>query len=551
MKTTVFAGALALLVGASGSVRADDDLRSLSVPWSDKNATTIGSGLDVDLIDQQRFTCLKVGDSDLKWLDGLGAVQTTSTIELVSDYKSLANTLNLEVDYKSKADVGIAALKAGGSVNLNMKYESFAKNEGRTLALVIKAQSNFGRKGLTQYTLDKPFDDLVKAGDFKTFRARCGTHTVVAQRNQAMVAAVLQLSDISQESRQALESTYTSSFSGGGTISGLAMSASTEMQAKWKSLVQAAYRLGTMQITFETKGGAGISDSFRLAVSADPTKIDTILGALNSIGPSFTQQTSAPVAYLLVSNTVFGVQNKVSDISKLDALNGYYLQLARVDAALARIDGYQTTFPALSTVYATSPGLLKLRAYRSQLVTAVENCVLRDDCSFTPPKELGVLFAEDIVTSSALKLQCLYKRFDSTDGKVRLNVLNNAAVVLRGKARLTSFVSLPTALLTRLGPESVPPRQMVTAWQAFAMSEPDANGLVDVIAQIDNQTFNPTVDIGTGSVNITNEADLTRLRADMLGSIYTVNMQLQNGLFIQNAVGPAYGGDCPFKMVAQ
>lgn len=55
------------------SAQAADDYRSLSVPWSNNNPTTIGSGLDVDLVNQQRFTCLTVGDSNIQWLDGAGA----------------------------------------------------------------------------------------------------------------------------------------------------------------------------------------------------------------------------------------------------------------------------------------------------------------------------------------------------------------------------------------------------------------------------------------------------------------------------------------------
>ena len=162
--------AVGVLLNFFGAAFASDDYRSLSVPWSDNNATTIGSGLDVDLINQQRFTCLSFKDDDVKWLDGAGAVKTTATIELVSDYQSLAKTLDLEVDYKSKADVGIAALKAGGSVDLNLKYATFAKDESRTLAIVVKALSNYGRRGLVKYTLDDRFAKLIREGKFDQFR---------------------------------------------------------------------------------------------------------------------------------------------------------------------------------------------------------------------------------------------------------------------------------------------------------------------------------------------------------------------------------------------
>lgn len=88
---------------------------------------------------------------------------------------------------------------------------------------------------------------------------------------------------------------------------------------------------------------------------------------------------------------------------------------------------------------------------------------------------------------------------------------------------------------------------MVTSWQSLALSEADADGAVRILGQIDNQTFNPDVTISAGAVSIANEQTLSGVLADMLGSIYAINMQGQNGLFVQNAVGPPYGGDCPFK----
>ncbi|MDR6384009.1 hypothetical protein [Paraburkholderia caribensis] len=529
------------------NVFAAADYRTLSVPWSDNNPTTIGSGLDVDLINQQRFTCLTYGDADVKWLDGAGAIHTNVTVELVSDYRSLAKTLNLEVDYKSKADVSIAALKAGGHVDLNVKYQTFAKDEARTLAIVVKAFSDYGRRGLVKYVLDQKYASLIDAGKFDEFREKCGTHTVVAQHNEAMVAVVILLSDISAESKKTIETTYNSGFGAKGPIGGAEISGDTQLQTNWKNIIETARRLGNMQITFESRGGNGVSDALRLAVSSDPTKIDTILSSLAAVGASFTQINSVPVEYLLVSNSVFGLKSSLSDPSKLETLNGYYLQLARIDYALSRIDAYKTDFPAIAAEYATSPEVLKLRSYRTELVAAIETCVTQDVCGYIPPKDLGVFFAEDIVIPDSVSLNCSYKRFDSKDGKVKINVLDNAAVIVRGKARLTNFMSLPTAILNRVGPDSTPPRTMITSWQTLRLSDATPNGTVRFIGQVDNQTFDADVEVGLGAVTVNNEQALSKILQDILGSIYLINIQGQNGFFVQNAIGPPFGGNCPFK----
>lgn len=157
------------------------------------------------------------------------------------------------------------------------------------------------------------------------------------------------------------------------------------------------------------------------------------------------------------------------------------------------------------------------------------------------------MFAEDIISDSSVELSCSYTRFNSADGGVALNVLNNAAVVVRGKARLTEFVSLPTAFISRLGPSS-PPRAMVTHWQSLSMSTPpDSDGDVRLIGQIDNQIFKPDVEVGAGGVVIKNEDEISSIVAAMLGSIYAIDMQGKNGFFVQNAVGPPFGGKCPVR----
>ncbi len=543
LKTRV---ALALAICGTSAFGADD-LRSLSVPYKTDSAITIGSGLDIDLVNQQRDSCLEFGDSDIKWLDTDGAIATTASMELVSDYKSLARTLNLEVDYKSKADVGIAKLKAGGSLDLNLKYEDFAKDETRSVAIVVKAFSDYGRRGLRSYPLKKEFRDLVEQGKSEMFRQRCGTHIVVAEHRNAMVAVVITLTEVTASSKRAFEGMYKKHFEVAGPIKVATVKASSDFTTKWKSLVEAASRLGRLDVKFESRGGAGIPDATKLAITGDPTKVDQILAALGTVGDSFTREKAAPVEYLLLANTALGAKIKVADASKLDALNGYYLQLAKLDFAIKRVGDYKQTFPQVYEAHYTKP-LLALRQQRNQLVAAIEACVVSDQCSYQMPADLALLFVEDIVSPESVALDCSYKRFDSGDGQVKVNVLTNAAVVLRAKARLTDYVALPVALLSRFGPEAEgEPVKMATTFQAFAMSAPAADGSVRILAQIDNQIFKPEVTTSAGTVVINNLDALQGRHQRLLSSVYAIEMQAKNGMFIRNTVGPPFGGGCPVQ----
>jgi hypothetical protein len=549
MRTLFLGAALALgLVSSSAVAQGQPTLSAVSIPWSNTNAISVGTGIDVDLIDQQRGTCLAQTAADVGWMDNAGAAHTLSSMELVSTYQALTKTLSLEVDYKSKADLDIGALKAGGSLNLNLKYDTFAKDESRTLAIVLKAWSDYGRKGLSKYSLDTVSEKLVTDGSYEEFRARCGTHTVVAQHNEAMLAVVIQMSDLSAAAKQTLETSYSRNFNASGAIDAAKLSGSSELQANWKTFMETASKLSKVTVTFESKGGAGIPDALKVAVGPDATRIDAILSALQSVGPSFSQSTSAPTKYLLVSNTVFGVKSKVVDASKLDTLNSYYLQLAKVDYALSRIDAYSNNYPALVPVYQTDPKVLSVRAYRKQLLAAIEGCALRDECDYQPPKTLGLLFVEDILIGTDVQLRCLYTTYGTPDGKIRLNVLRNAAVVLTGNARLTSHVGLNTAILSRLGPISNPARPIVTKWQSISLKEDAKTDTARIIAQIDNQIFSPDVTVDVGGVRISNEDQQRSVLQDMLHSVYAVDIQADNGMVVKNTVGPPYGEKCPFTI---
>lgn len=524
------------------------DTGTLAVPYSATSPTTIGSGIDVDLINQQRFSCLAFVESDLLWLDTNGAQQTTATIELVTSYSSLARTLNLEVDYKSKADVSVAALKGGASVSLNVKYDTFAKDESRSLALVVKAQSDYGRKGVRKYALDAASQALIDAKDYKGFRERCGTHTVVAEHRTAMVATVISLSEVSASGRQSLESMFKSSGSFSGAINVAQVSASSETAITFKRLVESASRLGNMKVTFESRGGLGIPDAVKLAITNDPTKVDVILSKLGDVGASFTKENSAVVEYVVLPNTAFGLKSTIADAEKLDRLNGYYLQLSKVDFALNRIASYDKSLPVMYTqIYVPAVG--RLRQTRTQLVTLIENCVLNDDCKFVAPPSIDVLYLEDVIQPDSFELSCFYDRFDSTSGNVKVNVLSNAALVLRGKARLTKYVSVPNAIITRLADTGTGSGSPI--FQTFAMSEPDANGTARFLAQVDSVYFRPVAQIAASTVTITNLNEIVEARRKLTTSIYGLEMQAVNGETVLNSVGPAFGGNCPVQKPAQ
>src|SRR5690606_10459250 len=116
------------------------------------------------------------------------------------------------------------------------------------------------------------------------------------------------------------------------------LAGSVDKRVVWKSLIEAASRVGKMKVQFTSTGGAGVTDALKGMSIPDPAKVEDVLKTLNDAGSTFVQANSAPAKFLLVSNGIFGHVSKVADSAKLEIVNSFYLQLARVDYALARID---------------------------------------------------------------------------------------------------------------------------------------------------------------------------------------------------------------------
>lgn len=526
-------------------IHADVEVKALLVPYSSAEPTVIGSGIDLELINQARFTCLASTDT-AHWLDGEGSVATNAQVDLISDYNSLAKTLDLEVDYKSKADVSIQSLKAGGSVNLNIKYDTFAMDQQHTTAVVFKASSDYGRLGLSDYKLQPEFAKLLADGNAKTFRARCGTHTVVATQRQSMVAAVVTITDLTNSSKRSIEALFKSAFSGSAKLPVGAASASTETKLAWKNIVETAKKVGTVHITYEARGGSGIADATKLAITADPSNLDSILSAIASVGQGFSRDNSGTKAYILVPNSVFGAPPNVDSYAKLESLNQYYLRLDRIDYAITRVAGYKASFPELyRNVYLKKER--ELAALRANLLGVLETCVTKDYCPRLEEGRIDVLFVEDILLPDSFELGCGYSSFESVgeNGRgTKAQVLSSISVNFRGRVRLAEYVSVETALINRFGAD-VSGVHLIPQFVSYSSTFPDKSGVARISAIVDFKVLHPQVETSNGNVYVRNVDDLTRERDVLQNSVYGISMQAKNGLSIVNTIGPPFGGNCP------
>jgi hypothetical protein len=189
----------------------------------------------------------------------------------------------------------------------------------------------------------------------------------------------------------------------------------------------------------------------------------------------------------------------------------------------------------------------RLTQERNNLIATIEDCVIKDQCSYKTPSDLAILFLEDVISVRSLNMECGYSRYSFTDvsGQARTtDVLTNISVNLRGDVRLAEFVSVKNALLNRFGPDTQA-IQLSPGFSAVSMSEVDANGNARITATLDYRAIQPEVVQAAGTVSVSNISAISKLRETIQGSVYMLSFQAKNGLSILNTVGPPFGGDCP------
>lgn len=113
---------------------------------------------------------------------------------------------------------------------------------------IIVLKSDMGKYGLVRPKLDP---SLLNLSD-EALYDRCGTEIVTKERRGVMLYALITVHNLSQSERHEMESQI------GGGISTAVYSA--DAAAKYKSILQFSYAVGTVSITVDAQGGKGLKE---------------------------------------------------------------------------------------------------------------------------------------------------------------------------------------------------------------------------------------------------------------------------------------------------
>lgn len=517
------------------------------LPYDEQSAIFVGMGIDPEITDIARSPCLAYEAEAMEWIDTEGAVATKFSVEVVSNYESLAKTLHFGLDYSSLGSVSAEVLSGSVEHSLKLKRDEFAKEEERTLNLIVKAESSYGRRGLRQYSLKPEYSQLIAEKKYDEFRSSCGTHTVIAEQRTSVVAIVITIRNLNKASKESIESNLVQKMSGGAKIEAVNAKVESNLSVTWNRIIDQARALGTLSATFESKGGKGIPNAVQVAIISNPQDIDKILENLSEIAKDFTKENSAPTGYVAVSNDAFGLRTAPANIDKIAKLQTLYIKLAHINGNIARIEKYQADFPKIFDQHYA--GVLETtKSLRQLLVTKIKECVEGGSC--IPPAAIDkpILFLEDLIPAPELRLSCNYSAYRITNqrgGFDLLEVLNSISVNLQARVRHAAFVSIDNALIRKIRPNG-DPFDVTPRFTQFARSDTSSDGSMRIFGTLDYLIFDlrDFISISGDSVTLSNVDGIVAKLEEFKNTLYSLDLQAENGLSLPQPLGFPFANTC-------
>lgn len=233
---------------------------------------------------------------------------------LIKTRKDFLRELNVSASAAGK----YAFYSGAASGSLDEKY-SFSTD---SLTWIVYFQTDLGKSEIYDESL-KPFaNQLITSKNFTQFATRCGQELITQERREASVAAIFNISNVSQEQRKTLE----------GKFSGEANAElfSVEASVSFRNFVEEAAKTSRITVDVVTVGGSGAADL--AALFTDYSDLAAISKILRNYTAKLTFENSKATSYQSTKMTRYGWGGNVVDFSIADiALSDYYLSFRDID----------------------------------------------------------------------------------------------------------------------------------------------------------------------------------------------------------------------------
>ncbi len=371
LRLRVLAGAF-LLIAFSFSQElcaqnVDPDPNSYS--FYPTSVLSIGVGFSPNDLSRSKARCIDGTPEPLE----PGALGTSFQANLVTNSEQLKQSMSID----TKVDASYLVFSGGG--HFNFKDDGLFTSDSATV--VITATTEFGRIGYKKRpTISEDVKPLLHDGP--AFAKTCGTRYVSIERRGASVSAILTISSVHSEDKQAIIADMHAS-GGWGPLSG---KASADFQ---QELARAATS-GRLNFQLVATGGPGFGPLGDVVVSlaTNPQSLSAIEKALGDYIKQFTSDNSVPIGFDVGSMSDFGWDPDSVDLwnlqkeKQLRAIVKKYRHIeSLVESGQSILEGSDPRTPLLSQqqLKAVTDAVPVYESYLQTLAEAHKSCKERTD----------------------------------------------------------------------------------------------------------------------------------------------------------------------------
>lgn len=244
---------------------------------------------------------------------------TVSKVESRKDFYS-------KTDFSASVSASYGPFSGSGSVN-KMDEVSFNEND---FHWVVVMKSNMGRWGLVNPRLQPSLSSM---SDDQLYR-RCGSEIVTQQSKGVMIYALVTVHNMSQSERHEFESQIGAGFN--NVVYGASVA------AKFKSIVQFSYAVGSVSMLVDAFGGEGIkrfADIVGGSTDQSFANFEKLPDLINAYVKDFNPQNAVPLDYTTTSLAAFkpDLQVKYSDF-KTAEVGAIYIRYIDTLKTIEKID---------------------------------------------------------------------------------------------------------------------------------------------------------------------------------------------------------------------
>ena len=510
-------------------------------PFDASKPLKVGQGLDLTKFGAPRQECLNF---ELEF-ETAGAINTKVDTEILTTYEELSNTLNIDESRSVSADVSWAKYKAKGSFSTESKFSDFKRNESSSIFLVVNVFTEWGKRQAKNISLKNEFRALISDGKHDEFKQQCGTHLIIAERRKSQISLLIQISNLTEDSKKIVEKKLKNAIEASGPIKKVDVKVNAESKKSWSNTFKSSKKYGDISVKIFSKGAIGLSEVEDLspALSED---LPSLLKQLSQYASKFTQNSSAISHYLMLNNTSFGLDQPMVNFEKLNILAYLFDSLEEIDFRINELNKIRDNYPEIfELLYVDSEK--KHAKYKKYLAGSIEECIQVDSCpkrTKKPPKFHPI---NDFLVEDEIKVDCTYANISTINANGKsddIRVLSNIRLFAEGKIRMPGYLQYSTAVIRAIGgagSESTP------LYNPPTVKDPDKR-ISKFFTTVDNHIFN--LDQLTSKKGGVLSIDSDSFRDKVLSiqeTAYVIEIKLKDGTSLLDYLGYPLIENCPIK----